>query len=173
MGVSLLANTAGDYQRPDGSWSQDARGGGWIHDFIHALPAHGAEIDAFSIHPYGSMYHLTDGEDSGWLELPRYHQLAVSNGVNVRWYVTEVGHCLGGAGCITPLGPVDPQTQAADIKKYLNDVISRYPYVTFLDIFSMKDNGTGQFGLLSPNDAPRPAYRALAHWMTAHGLARH
>jgi hypothetical protein len=173
MGVTLIANSAGDYQRPDGSWSQDARGGGWIHDFIHALPARGAEIDAFSIHPYGPMNQLTDGEDSGWLELPRYHNLAVANHVNVPWYVTEVGHCLGGPGCITPLGPVNQQTQAADITKYLNDTISKYSYVAFLDIFAIKDNATGRFGLLlSPNNAPRASYRALAHWMIAHGLAR-
>ena len=118
------------------------------------------------------MNQLTDGEDSGWLELPRYHNLAVLNRVNVRWYVTEVGHCLGGPGCITPLGPVDQRTQAVDITKYLDDTISKYPYVAFLDIFAIRDNATGRFGLLSPNNAPRASYRALAHWMIVHGLAR-
>ena len=77
MGVTLIADADGDYQRTDGTWSQDARGGGWIHDLIHALAAHGAALDAFSIHPYGPMGSLTDGEDMGWHEVPRYHDLAV------------------------------------------------------------------------------------------------
>ena len=39
MGVKLIANSYGDYERTNGSWSQDDRGGGWIHDFVGALRA--------------------------------------------------------------------------------------------------------------------------------------
>ena len=103
MGVKLIANSLGDYQRPDGSWSQDSQGAGWIHDFLAALPSPSV-LDAFSVHPYGSLTSLTNGEDDGWLEVPRYHDLAVKYGADVPWYITEVGQCLGGAGCSNPTG---------------------------------------------------------------------
>ena len=95
--ITLLANAFGDYRRPNGTWSQDASGGGWIHDFIAALPQRGREIDAFSMHPYGPMDRLGSGEDGGWPAVARYHDLAVAAGVDVPWYVTEVGQNLGGA----------------------------------------------------------------------------
>jgi hypothetical protein len=163
--ITLIANSFGDYQRPDGTWSQDAKGGGWIHDFIQALPAKGREIDAFSIHPYGPMDRLGSGEDGGWPSVGRYHELAVANGVDVPWYITEVGQNLGGSDTSPP---VDPATQAADITQYLNDTLVEYPYVTYLDFYAIKDNRTGRWGLLNSNDSPRPAYEALARWMAAH-----
>ena len=46
MGVKLIANSYGDYERTNGSWSQDDRGGGWIHDFVAALRAHGTQVDS-------------------------------------------------------------------------------------------------------------------------------
>jgi hypothetical protein len=163
--ITLIANSFGDYQRPDGTWSQDAKGGGWIHDFIHALPAKGREIDAFSIHPYGPMDRLGSGEDGGWPSVGRYHELAVANGVNVPWYITEVGQNLGGSDTSPP---VDLATQAADVTQYLNDTLVEYPYVTYLDFYAIKDNRTGRWGLLNSNDSPRPAFEALARWMAAH-----
>ncbi len=168
--VTLIADSFGDYRRSNGTWSQDARGGGWIHDFIHALPANARAVDAFSIHPYGPMDRLGSGEDGGWPAVGRYHALAVANGVNVPWYVTEVGQNLGGSDTSPP---VNPSTQAADITQYLNDTLLDYPYVTYLDLYAIKDNDTGRWGLLNPNGSPRPAYKALARWMAEHrGVTR-
>lgn len=163
--ITLIANSFGDYRRPNGSWSQDASGGGWIHDFVDALPAKGREIDAFSIHPYGPMDRLGSGEDGGWPAVGRYHELALANGVNVPWYITEVGQNLGGSDTSRP---VDPATQAADITQYLNDTLVDYPYVTYLDFYAIKDNATGRWGLLNSDNSARPAYEALARWMDAH-----
>jgi hypothetical protein len=165
MGVTLIANSDGDYQRTDGTWSQDAAGGGWIHDFLAALPAPGAsQVDAFSVHPYGPMGSLTDGEDMGWQEVPRYHDLAVQYGANVPWYVTEVGHCIGGSGCFSQ---TDSHSQAADITQYLNDVTTKYTWVKFVAWYQLKDDSTGQWGLLNADNSPRPSFTALSQWMAA------
>ena len=165
IGVTLIADSFGDYRRPDGTWSQDAAGGGWIHDFIRAVRADGAQIDAFSIHPYGPMNKLTNGEDNGWLMVPRYHQLALANGVNVPWYITEVGQNLGKSNTSHP---VSATTQAADVTKYLNDTIFKYAYVKYLDFYAIKDNATGRWGLLNSTGSPRPSFSTLVRWMSAH-----
>ena len=166
--ITLLANAFGDYRRPDGTWSQDASGGGWIHDFIAALPQKGREIDAFSMHPYGPMDRLGLGEDGGWPAVARYHDLAVAAGVDVPWYVTEVGQNLGGAHLTAGqfLG------QAADVLQYLTDVLRKYTYVRYLGLYALKDDVTGRWGLLDANDAPRPSFRALAGWMHTHRYER-
>jgi hypothetical protein len=164
MGVTLIADSFGDYQRPDGSWSQDARGGGWIHDFIRALPQHGREIDAFSIHPYGPVNHF-GSMDGGWPSVRRFHHLAVANGVNVPWYITEVGQNLGHS---TTSPPVDPHTQAADVTRYLSDTMFKFPWVTYIGLYALRDDDSGRWGLLNSNFTPRPAFRALVRFMLRH-----
>ena len=166
MGVTLIANSYGDYQRSDGTWSQDSQGGGWIHDFLGALPAPGPSlVDAFSVHPYGPLTSLTNGENNGWLEVPRYHDLANQYGANVPWYVTEVGQCLGGAGCETP---TDQAGQSAAVTQYLNDITTKYTWVKFLAYYEIRDDATGNWGLLNADNTARPSYTALGQWMGAH-----
>ena len=164
--MKLIADSSGDYRLPDGTWSTDANGGGWIHDLIQALPGGAKQIDAFSVHPYGPVDALIDGEDRGWLEVPRYHDLAVANGVNVPWYVTEVGQPLGGSD----LPAVSAATQAADVARYLDDVAHRYRYVTYLDFYAIKDDSTGRWGFLNVNRSARPSFTALQRWIASHGL---
>jgi hypothetical protein len=165
MGITLIADSYGDYQRSNGTWSQDNRGGGWMHDVIRRVASRHQSIDAFSVHPYGPLNHLQQGDDGGWLTIGRYHALAVANGVNVPWYVTEVGQNLGGSD-VSP--PVNAATQAADIKRYLHDTYSTYPFVTFIGLYALKDDATGKWGLLTARLRPRPSYRALVSWIAAH-----
>ena len=66
MGITLIADSYGDYQRANGSWSQDNRGGGWMHDLIRTVQGQHQSIDAFSVHPYGPLNHIQQGDDGGW-----------------------------------------------------------------------------------------------------------
>ena len=145
----------------------------WIPQFINALPGGAAEVDAWTIHPYGPM---NAGDDScvaspygyGWDDVPNWHAIAVDAGSNAPWYITEVGQCLGGAGCHRP---VSQQTQAADMTQYLNDVVSKYPWVVFLTFYTSRDNSAGQWGLLNDDNTPRPGFTALQTWMTTHATS--
>lgn len=165
MGVTLIANSYGDYQRSDGTWSQDSQRGGWIHDFLAALRARGTRVDAFSIHPYGSLKRLTSGEDDGWLEVPRYHALALASGADVPWYVTEVGQCLGGKACDLK---TDLSGQQAAVSEYLNDLVTKYTWVKFWCWYEIRDDGAGDWGLLNSDNTTRPGFKALAEWMRSH-----
>ena len=92
MGMTLIAYTIGDYQRANGSWSQDAAGGGWMRDFVAALPAPGASmVDAWAAHLYGNSITTVQAQDSGWAALPGWRATAVSLGSSVPWYITEIG----------------------------------------------------------------------------------
>ena len=139
----------------------------WIPQFINALPGGAAEVDAWTIHPYGPM---NAGADTcaaspygfGWDDVPNWHAIAVHAGSNAPWYITEVGQCLGGAGCNQA---VSQQTQAADMTQYLNDVVSKYPWVVFLTFYTSRDNSAGRWGLLNDGAAAAPAFTALKTWL--------
>jgi hypothetical protein len=164
MGITLIANAWGDYEQSNGSWSQMAAGNGWIHDFMAASPG---PVDAWSVHPYGPMGQITDGNDSGEGMIPAFRAAAIANGSSAPWYVTEVGQNMGG----DVYSPAVTQTQqATDLTTYLNDVQTKYPYVKMLTWYQLKDDSSGAWGLIN-NDAggsPRPSYKALADWMAAH-----
>jgi hypothetical protein len=165
LGITLIANAEGDYELANGNWSQDANGGGWIHDFIAALPSPGASmVDAWSVHPYGSTTSIGSGDDSGWLEIPRYHSLAVANGSSAPWYVTEVGQCTGGSGCSDA---TTQQGQATAFTQYLSDTVSKYSYVKFLCWYEVIDDATGDFGLVNMDGTVRPGLTALHQFMSA------
>jgi hypothetical protein len=90
-----------------------------------------------------------------------WHAIAVDAGSNVPWYVTEAGQRLDGSDAVT-------QTQqAADLTRYLNE-LSQTPWVVFFDWYTSRDDSTGQWGLLSSDNRPRPAFTALQAWMAAH-----
>ena len=148
----------------------------WIPQVIAAAGAAG--VDGWTVHPYGPMTNDTSGGcpagyGEGWLDVLDYHTMAVNAGSNAPWYVTEVGSCLGGAGCqggsfqSVPEGSVSdmPQaagshpfyTQAADMRQYLTDAggdvrtgtAAKYPWIAALIWYQAYDDSTGFFGLLS------------------------
>jgi hypothetical protein len=125
----------------------------WIPSFIHALPAGAAEVDAWTIHPYGPVSGLLNGS-WGWETVTDWHAIAVDPGSNVPWYVTEAGQRLDGSGAVTQM------QQAADLTRYLNE-LSQTPWVVFFDWYASRDDSTGQWGLLNAEDRPRPAFTAL------------
>ena len=165
MGITLIADSYGDYQRANGSWSQDNRGGGWMHDLIRTVQGQHQSIDAFSVHPYGPLNHIQQGDDGGWPTIGRFHSLAVRYGVNVPWYIAEVGQNLGGS-TVSP--PVSAKTQAADIKRYLHDAYLKYPFVTFIGLYSLRDDPTGKWGLLTSNFRPRLSWKVVISWISSH-----
>jgi hypothetical protein len=172
----------------------------WINRVIAAQSSGAAGIDGWTVHPYGPM--TTDfgcgapGQGYGWPEVIDYHRIAVAAGSNAPWYVTEVGQCLGGAGCNDPVpmgsatdmpqsrGSTPYFTQSADVRQYLTDAggdtrtgaSAKYPWVAALIFYQAYDDGTGWFGLLSngsnlrqPADYERPAFTQLAQWVAANG----
>jgi hypothetical protein len=152
----------------------------WIPDFIGHMSARAAEVDGWTVHPYGSM--ITDATPTctgphgyGWPDVRDWHQIAVARGSQAPWYITEVGQCISaGSACDV----VDPATQAADLTRYLDSAASE-PWVVFFNWYTSCDDSSGGYGLLAENSAgvcgasgasaQRPAFHALAQWLAAHG----
>jgi hypothetical protein len=195
-----------------GSWKLLAVGNGlgtcvnsytspeWIDQVIAAQSSGPAGIDGWTVHPYGPM--TTDfgcgapGQGFGWPIVVDYHNTAVSAGSDAPWYVTEVGQCLGGAGCNDPVpmgnasdmpqaaGSAPYYTQAADMRQYLTDAggdtrtgaAARYPWIAALIFYQAYDDSSGWFGLASngtnlsqPVNYQRPALSELERWIAANG----
>jgi hypothetical protein len=154
----------------------------WIPDFISGMSGGAGEIDGWTVHPYGSISSDASPDCAGphgfgWPDVRDWHQIAVNDGSNVPWYVTEVGQCISsGTGCPTV---VTPQTQAADLTRYLNDTARKYPWVVFFNWYASCDDSSGGYGLLAENSTRacgadgasdrRPAFDALARWLAANG----
>ena len=94
-----------------------------------------------------------------------FHAAAVANGVNVPWYVTEVGQNLGGNA---DFAGVSQTQQATDLTQYLNNMQTNYPYVTMLTWYEVVDDSSGQWGLVNSDASSRPSFTALAQWMSTH-----
>ena len=153
----------------------------WIPDFIRHLSGGAAEVDAWTVHPYGSMTsdhssNCSGPHGYGWPDVRDWHQIAVNQGSDAPWYVTEVGQCISaGSGCPHV---VSPATQAADLTRYLNAAAS-YPWVVFFNWYTSCDDSSGGYGLLAENSSgvcgtdgavdQRPAFHALARWIAVNG----
>lgn len=154
----------------------------WIPRFIAHMSGGAAEVDGWTVHPYGSMNtdasrNCTGPHGYGWPDVRDWHEIAVRHGSYAPWYVTEVGQCIS-AGTACP-DIVTPGTQAADLTRYLNDTASRYPWIVYFNWYTSCDDGSGGYGLLAENAAGvcgangpsdrRPAFNALARWLAANG----
>jgi hypothetical protein len=156
MGFKLLAVATAIQSGQDGYGDPT-----WIPDFIHALPGGASEVDAWTIHPYGTMTGMINNS-WGWSSVTTWHNIAVAAGSTAPWYITEVGQCLGGSACNDP---VSQATQAADMSIYLNQA-ENDPWVSYIDFYTSHDDATMQFGLSNNDGTPRPALTALQTWLT-------
>jgi hypothetical protein len=152
----------------------------WIPDVIGGMSAGAAEVDGWTVHPYGSL--TTDATSDcpgphgyGWPDVRDWHQIAVTSGSDAPWYITEVGQCIsGGSECEV----VNRGIQAADVTTYLDDAASE-PWVVYFNWYTSCDDSSGGYGLLAENSAGvcgargasdhRPAFDALARWLAANG----
>ena len=176
----------------------------WIPQVIAAQAAGAAGVDGWTVHPYGPMTNDTSGGcpagyGEGWLDVVDYHTIAIKNGSNAPWYVTEVGSCLGGSGChggsfqavpegtrtdLPGTGSPPFYNQAADMRQYLMDAggdaltgtPAKYPWIAAFIWYQVYDDNTGWFGLLSngsnlgqPVNYQRPAFTVLQQWIAANG----
>jgi hypothetical protein len=161
-GIKLLAAATSDYY-------EHARGGSgsWFSDLVKALPGGAGEIDALTLHPYGSMTSV--GSDGyGWPMVPALHAEAVAAGISptLPWYFTEAGQEVSGGG-IEGQAPVSQSVQASDVTQYLNDIKTKYTWVVYLDFYTCRDDSSGGFGLLNSDNTPRPAFTAVQNWVAA------
>jgi len=161
--IKLLAPATTD-------WYEHARGGkgSWFSDLAAALPGGPGEVDGLTLHPYGPMTSRC-GDGYGWPMIAPLHAESVRAGFSpsLPWYITEVGQEVWGS----PLEcqpPVSEAVQAVDVTTYLNDVVTKYPWIVFLSFYTSRDDPTSGFGLLNLDNTPRPAFLALAQWMAAH-----
>ncbi len=171
--IKLIAAATTDYY--------DQRGGGsgnWFADMRNSLPGGAAEVDGWTIHPYGSMTSLC-GDGYGWPMMGSIHNESVNAGfsASLPWYITEIGQQTWGNG-LECQAPVNQAAQAADMTQYLTDLKNNYPWVVWLDWYSACDDSTGGFGLVNKNAAGecgvpgttvRPAFTAMQNWIVANG----
>lgn len=171
--IKLIAAATTDYY--------DKRGGGsgnWFVDMKNSLPGGAAEVDGWTIHPYGSMTSLC-GDGYGWPMMGPLHTESVNAGfsASLPWYITEIGQQISGNG-LECQGPVSQAVQAADLTQYLTDLKNNYPWVVWLDWYSSCDDSSGAFGLVNKNSAGecgvagttvRPAFTAMQTWIAANG----
>jgi hypothetical protein len=134
---------------------------------VNTYPGGAGEIDALTLHPYGSMTSV--GSDGyGWPMVATLHTEAVAAGISptLPWFITEVGQEISGSG-IEGQDPVSQSTQATDLTQYLNDIKANDPWVVYLDFYSCRDDSSGGFGLINSDNSPRPAFTALHSWITS------
>lgn len=162
----VLAYYVGDYLLSDGrTWSQVASGRGWLVDALAARPAIRSEIEGLSIHPYGPIPpnavvadQDAPGGNGGWLRLPRGREVALRLGIDVPWWVTEVGAKSGDIG-------EDGQAKAA--ARYLADVRSWSSWLRGIYWFQYSDVGFPTYGLVGDTTVDYRPKPALSAWVAA------
>jgi hypothetical protein len=170
--VPLLFNMAGDY--PTGSWaaptgwSQDSRGGGWLHDAVVAVPGLAAAIaeNGISIHPYGAPGQ--DIHDDWGAAAAAADEVAAraALGTIPPIYVTEFGYRLDACG--TGWGACSLVEQASKLRAAYAELLAD-PHVAGIWWYESHDDSTGRFGYLSRSGGGRPAFKALTQIAESQG----
>jgi hypothetical protein len=159
QGVTLIFNSFGDYQKPNGELSVMSNGGGWIGDALKAEPELKQRVSAFSNHPYGIPGVKYVNGDWGMEGLEAQHAQAVSLGfAHTNYYATEYGE--------TDTAPSSLQIQAERIKWAYGRMLG-LPYVRGIWYYQLHDDSTGAWGLVSGTWEPRPALAVLEHLLSA------
>ena len=147
-GVKLLFSSDGDYQRPDKTWSQMSRGGGWVADALKAEPGLISRVDGFVSHPYGRA-HTTTPEHGGPGGMEDQHANVVALGFqHTDYYLTEYG-VQWTPGQEGPINAPTQALQAAWIKEAYEEFVA-LPYVRGIWYYQSHDDGTGAWGLIEP-----------------------
>jgi hypothetical protein len=159
----LLFSGGGDYQRPNGSWSQIAHSGGWLADALKAQPGLLSAVGGFAEHPYGRA-HEDNGEHHGPGGLEDLHANELALGFkNTDVYITEYGvrYTPGEEG---PFGASTLALQAQRIKEVFQEFLA-LPYVRGIWYYQVHDDNTGSWGLVSGSYEPRPSLSTVASFL--------
>jgi Big-like domain-containing protein/fibronectin type III domain protein len=138
-GITLLFNTFGDYCNTGGklvttscpTWSQDAEGGGWLHDAVQANPALKTDIEALSTHPYGGVGDFAADETGTCAVGGITYDPSCAAVDTAPWNGWSAGPCTAATGC----------SQEVVAKAYLG----RIPPI-YITEFGIPWNGVGITG---------------------------
>ena len=142
------------------------------------------EIDAWTLHPYGSPVSNYDSY------ITSAHTDAVNAGSTAPWWITENGECINASSSQSPrpgascfVGAVSEATQASDLTEELNDLVEAVPgdagtpynWVTASIWYQASDDSSGDWGMFDETcpglcniSAERPVFTALQTWMQQH-----
>ncbi len=163
LNAQLLFSGGGDYERPNGTWSQIDNSGGWVADALKAQPGLLAAVGGFAQHPYGRA-HEDNGEHHGPGGMEDQHANDVALGFkNTNFYLTEYGVAY------TPgqEGTFNASTlamQAQRIKEAFQEFLS-LSYVKGIWYYQVHDDNTGSWGLVSGLYEPRPSLSTVASFL--------
>lgn len=165
--ANLLFSSSGDYQRADGSWSQQASRGAWLGDALARVPSLASRVGGFVNHPYGDLKPQPKNSGNSWGPgaLPAQHDYAASLGYQHAdsWYLTEYGSSYPTAG--------DGDSQAADARTAYS-YFESLPYVKAILWFQFRDyDGMGppHSGAFNDDNSPRPVVSTLQDFAAAQG----
>jgi hypothetical protein len=159
--IPLLFNMRGDYQRPNGTWSRDSGGGGWLHDAVVAVPGLRQAIlrNGIAIHPYGGLgedNHDTYGVDAASADEAVARRVL---GAYPPFYITEFGYDLGSCGWNA--GACSQQEQASKLRAAYAQFLAD-PHVHGIWWYQSHDDSTGHWGYMNFNNTIRPSFTALS-----------
>ncbi len=163
--IPLLFNMTGDIPlrtwSDPGSWSEDARGGGWLREAVTDVPGLAAAIlaNGVSIHPYGRVGEST--HDDWGIDAVAAEE-AVANtvlGSIPPVYITEIGFALHSCGAST--GACSELDQARKMQATY-EVFLADPHIYGIWWYQSHDDPTGDFGFLSNSNHARPAFKILS-----------
>ena len=172
LGVPLLANYWGDYQRADGTWSQTSSGNGWAVDLCKAL---GFIPDRWSIHNYGPMTasgQPGSGTAAGWLSVPTAIAFLKQHSIFAPLWITESGEPTF-QGTDGNHNVVSEAQQAIDIKTRMKNVVewAANGDVEFFSPFEALDSAEGGYGFWKRTLEAKPAAAAFGEAIAAAGLS--
>jgi hypothetical protein len=164
----LLFNMYGDYERTNGTWSNDREGRGWLADAVNGTPGLAAAIlaNGLSSHPYGAL-HENSADAYGVEAIPAQQTVEKTVlGAIPPTYITEFGYDLGRCGQVN--GACSQQEQANETRAAYEAFLAN-PHVAGIWIYQSHDDGTGQFGYMNNDNTTRPTYNVLTTFATTEG----
>jgi hypothetical protein len=161
----LLFNMIGDYHL--GTWSaptgysEDAHGGGWLHDAVAGVPGLAAAIlaNGLSTHPYGALGE-NHNDTNGVNAVAAQEAVAQTVlGATPPIYITEFGYSLNNCG--ESNGACSQAEQASKMLAAYTALLAD-PHVAGIWCYQSHDDATGQFGFMNDNDTTRPLFETLS-----------